>query len=249
MELTQRPEVRQRVVLSPQVYQGLSILSMPIAELEILIDRELLENPVLETDEFDDEPPEQDDPRDAESDAEEQAAWDEWLDQYQDLADSEPVVPRDPEPQDVNTEDFVGGVTTFDDYLLGQLTMVDLEPAVERAARAVIGSLDDDGFFVGDLDEIASVAEVSPEEAALGLAAVQELDPPGVGARDTREALLSQKAFLGIEDPVLRDIITDHLTRKLEDSFHHFMVWKHVLQRPSANHLIKCTPVCTVVDV
>ena len=40
MELSQRPELRQRVTLSPQVYQGLSILAMPIADLQQLIEVE-----------------------------------------------------------------------------------------------------------------------------------------------------------------------------------------------------------------
>ena len=48
MELTQRPELRQKVTLSPQVYQGLTILAMPVVELQSLIETELLENPVLE---------------------------------------------------------------------------------------------------------------------------------------------------------------------------------------------------------
>jgi DNA-directed RNA polymerase specialized sigma54-like protein len=38
MELTQRPELRQKVTLSPQVYQGLNILAMPVADLQLLIE-------------------------------------------------------------------------------------------------------------------------------------------------------------------------------------------------------------------
>ena len=51
MDLTQRPELRQKFTLSPQVYQGLSILAMPVAELQTLIEAEILENPVLEVEE------------------------------------------------------------------------------------------------------------------------------------------------------------------------------------------------------
>ena len=38
MELTQRPELKQKVTLSPQVYQGLNILAMPLADLELLVE-------------------------------------------------------------------------------------------------------------------------------------------------------------------------------------------------------------------
>ena len=215
MELAQSPDVKQKVTLSPQVYQGLTILSMPITELQAIIDKELLENPVLESDEFDEV--EDSEEADSEESAEEQSAddeqdaWDEWLDQYEDLSESEPVVPRDPNVEEVNTEDFVGGVTTFTDYLNDQLSMLEVTDEVERAALAIIGSLDEDGFFVGDLAEIAAIAGVDERTAAEGLLAVQQLDPPGVGARSAQEALLLQVEVLELEDPNLVPIIEAHL--------------------------------------
>ena len=63
MELGQRPELRQKVTLSPQVYQGLNILAMPVAELRVMMETELLENPVLEVEELEEEPAEDQDER------------------------------------------------------------------------------------------------------------------------------------------------------------------------------------------
>jgi RNA polymerase sigma-54 factor len=214
MELGHRPEVRQKVTLSPQVYQGLNILAMPIAELQVMVEAELLENPTLEVEEFEDEPGESENEKEeerSEADSDEERAWDEWLDQYKDLDESEPVVPRDPNEQEVNTEEFVGGVQSFDEYLLSQLAMLDLTPPVRRAAEAVIGSLDDDGFLSASAEEIASIATITPEVAEQGVSVVQQLDPPGVGARSVREALLIQMDYLGIEDPVLKGIIDRHI--------------------------------------
>ncbi len=207
MELSQRPELRQRVNLSPQVYQGLSILAMPIGDLQQLIEIEMLENPVLEVDESESEPVEGEevDERDDER------SWDEWLEMYEDLDSMEPTAPRDPNAETANTEDFVGGVQTFDDYLTEQLALLDLTEQVRRAGRAVIGSLDGDGFFVGSLEEIAILAGVTREEAAEGLWAVQQLDPPGVGARDLVEAMCLQLESLGIEEPLLLRIVQEHL--------------------------------------
>ncbi|MDR3686348.1 MAG: RNA polymerase factor sigma-54 [Coriobacteriia bacterium] len=207
MELSQRPELRQKVTLSPQVYQGLNILAMPIADLQQLIDVEMLENPVLEVDESESEPVEGEevDERDDER------SWDEWLEMYEDLDSMEPTAPRDPNAESANTEDFVGGVQTFDDYLLQQLALLDISENVARAGRAIIGSLDNDGFFTNTLEEMAALAEVSREEADAGLHAVQQLDPPGVGARDLSEALCLQMESLGIVEPLLLRIVRDHL--------------------------------------
>lgn len=209
MELTQRPDLRQKVTLSPQVYQGLAILAMPVVELQQLIDAELLENPTLEVEEYEDEPAEGEDER-TES-GEEERAWDEWLDQYEEIDDIEPTAPRDPNTEEINSEEFVGGVQTFGDYLLDQIGMLDIEDDVDRAARAIVGSLDDDGFFVGDCAEIAAITGVGGQTAEAALRVVQQLDPPGVAARDVREALRIQADYLGLENPLLSAIIDSYL--------------------------------------
>jgi RNA polymerase sigma-54 factor len=209
VELGQRPELRQKVTLSPQVYQGLSILAMPVAELRTLVEAELLENPLLEVEEFEEEPAEAEDDR-ADS-AEEERAWDEWLDQYEELDSADPVVPRDPNAEDVDTNEFVGGVQTFDDYLLEQLGMLDIDDETARAAKAVVGSLDHDGFFCVGLPEIATIAGVTVDVAGRALGVVQQLDPPGVGARSLAEALAIQMDYLGLEEPLLDRIVRDHL--------------------------------------
>ncbi len=210
MELGQRPELRHKVTLSPQVYQGLNILAMPLADLQLMVEAEILENPTLELEEFDEEPAEAEEER-SESESEEEAAWDDWLDQYRELDESEPIVARDPNEKEVNTEEFVGGVQSFDQYLLDQLSMLTVTEPVRRAAVAVIGSLDDDGFLSADLAEVASIAGVSVGDAEQGMRVVQQLDPPGVGARDVPEALRLQMVYLDLDDPVLTTIIDSHM--------------------------------------
>lgn len=209
MELGQRPELRQKVTLSPQVYQGLSILAMPIADLELLVEAEMLENPLLEVDEPESEPAEMEDER-AES-AEEERAWDDWLEMYDELESMDTSAPRDPNAEASNTEEYVGGILSFSDYLIDQVALLDVSDSVGRAARAAIGSLDADGFFEGDCAEIAALAGVTLEDAEQGLAVVQQLDPPGVGARNVIEALMIQAAYLGLEEPLLEELIRSHL--------------------------------------
>ncbi len=209
MDLEQRPELRQKITLSPQVYQGLSILAMPVAELKALLETEMLENPVLEVEEFEEESEEREEERS--DSAEGERAWDDWLDLYDELDSAEHVAPRDPNVEDVNTEEFVSGLQTFDDYLLSQLGMMSLDDDVYRAARAIIGTLDDDGFFVGDCVEVAAVAGVSKDAAEEALRVVQQLDPPGVAARSLSEALKLQLDYLGLEEPLLPQLIDEHL--------------------------------------
>jgi len=208
MDLTQHPELRQKVTLSPQVYQGLSILAMPVAELHTRIENEILENPVLEVEEDDYESVESEERLEA---SEEERAWDEWLDQYEELERMDGPSTREPVADDVNTEEFVGGVVSFTEYLLEQLAMMDIDDDLEVAAKAVIGSLDDDGFFVGTEDEIAAIAGVTFEVAVQALGVVQQLDPPGVGARSVPEALRIQAETVGLDTPLLLATVDGHL--------------------------------------
>ncbi len=209
MELGQRTELRQKVTLSPQVYQGLSILAMPVFELQQLIEQEMLENPVLEVEDSEPEPAEGEDER--REDGEEERAWDEWLDMYEDLDSTDYSGPRDPNEESANTEEFVGGVMSFTDYLAEQLALLDLTAEMRVAALAVIGSLDTDGFFRGDCGEVAAVAGVTTGQAEEALRVVQQLDPPGVGARTLPEALRIQMDYLGVDDPLLEAIVESHL--------------------------------------
>lgn len=208
MDLVQRPELKQKVTLSPQVYQGLNMLAMPVLELQALIEAEILENPVLEVEEDDYEQP---DAEEREATADDERAWDEWLDQYEELEHMDSAAPRDPGAEEINAEEFVGGVTSFTEHLLEQLAMLDLTAQVALAARAIIGSLDEDGFFVGDESEIAAIADVPVDVVPDALAAVQQLDPPGVGARTVTEALRIQAEVVGVDTPLVLGIIDAHL--------------------------------------
>jgi len=224
MDLSQRPDVRQKTTLSPQVYQGLAILAMPVQELQGIVDAELLENPTLEIE----EPGEGQEDFEIEDvrsqDEEEERAWDEWLDQYEDLEGGERIVPRDPDADTGGSEEFVGGVHTFGDYLLEQLAALDIEPQVLRAARTIIGSLDDDGLLAIDLTEVAELAGVTEADARLALDAVQQLDPAGVGGCDTREALRIQAQRLGVDSPLLLSLIESRLEDVATRRYHRIAV-------------------------
>jgi len=66
-------------------------------------------------------------------------------------------------------------------------------------------------FFCVRFDEIAAIASVDVEVAERALAVVQQLDPPGVGARNLAEALKIQLDYLGLEEPLLVKIAESYL--------------------------------------
>lgn len=98
------------------------------------------------------------------------------------------------------------------DHLLEQIALLDLSVRDQLLAEEFVGSIDDDGRLTASLTEIrtglnallasdpmfADIGEgYSVEEVERMLRVVQELDPPGIAARDLQECLLLQLAAQG----------------------------------------------------
>ncbi|MFM7151217.1 MAG: RNA polymerase sigma-54 factor, partial [Gemmataceae bacterium] len=138
-------------------------------------------------------------------------------------------------------QNMVSRPQSLQDYLGDQLGFTDLPGLNQRLLRHLISHVDDNGFLsvpdetdteylkmikdpqykpdrplrrrVPSMAEIAATFEeqVTTEQVEDALAALQKLDPPGVGARDLRECLLLQ---LNPETPhrdLVHRLIIDHL--------------------------------------
>lgn len=108
-------------------------------------------------------------------------------------------------------ETFLSAPVTLADYLEQQLSLVVLPESVRVAADSIIGNLNENGYLISSLEEIASLGRHSPEEVEQALRAVQALDPAGIGARDVQECLLLQLASRNGRGGVAWQIVADHL--------------------------------------
>lgn len=84
------------------------------------------------------------------------------------------------------------------DYLLSQLSQMDLEDDISRAAAYIVGTLDANGYMTRTLQGVADDLlfkegiEMEMDRVAEAFRAVRSLDPPGVGASGLRDCLLIQ---------------------------------------------------------
>ncbi len=120
--------------------------------------------------------------------------------------------------EEADTREYYEPVTVavhdLSDHLKEQIALLDLTPRQELLAEEFIGNIDESGHLAATLDEIrdgvndvllraAEELEVpaatpfTDEEVLAMLRVIQELDPPGVGARDLRECLLLQLEAAG----------------------------------------------------
>lgn len=108
-------------------------------------------------------------------------------------------------------EQFLTHKPSLSDHLEWQLSMLDVTNAINEAAIAIIGDLDEDGRLNASLQDIAVLADCSLETAEKARQAVMRMDPVGCGAFDVRESLLVQLEVEGMADSLAARLVKDHL--------------------------------------
>ncbi len=223
--LNQQMRMEQR--LTPQMIQSMAILQKPIADLEAFIESELESNAALERveptqpdAESAGQAPAEGPDRRSDSDAGDFARLDRWTRDYgSDFSDVPPsrarhlarVAGRDAKMGAMaNT---AGREMALHEYLLEQWSFAEVDAEVQRAGVAIIDHLDPDGYLRVRMETIGdSVRPAIPvEKLEQALVEVQQLDPPGIGARDLLECLLLQLAELPGDNRLERILIKNHL--------------------------------------
>lgn len=214
---------KQSLIMTPRLQQALKLLQVPTLELQQILKQEMLQNPLLEEvdDVLDQEDIEregsadEENNKEAEDPAEEEAV--DWSEFLQDGLDRTYV------PASEQGIEFLEKVpvttTSLAENLLEQLHFLSLPEESVRIAEFLIGSIDDRGWLVTPLEEVASMLGVPLETVEKVLAVVQALEPAGIGARDLRECLLIQLEARGDRDSLSWKLIHDHFDHLVNRRF------------------------------
>jgi len=214
---TQRPELK----LSPQQIQLMKLLQLPLMDLEQRIKEEMEINPALEDsrehDDYDDNEPTVDNADDGENDDYNDENVDFNKDDEFDINDYLPEEDLDDYSYKLQANNYSGdddiyeapvvNEETFQDYLNQQLAYHDLTDKQLLIGEYIIGNLDDNGYLSRPIPNIVDDllftmnVETTEKEVEHVLHIVQQLDPPGIAARDLQECLLIQLQRLQEESP------------------------------------------------
>jgi RNA polymerase sigma-54 factor len=232
--LSQNISVKQEMKINPRLYQAMDLLYMPLLDLQQHLKQELLNNPFLDMVEPEEEEEENGEETETEEQPEQQEAtvdnkdkeeidWEEiLLDGFDAGGRREEHEEREYyEPVTVDTRDL-------NDHLVDQISLLELTPRQQFLADEFVGDIAEDGYLQVSLeelvksvnDEIARAAEAAGrddddlplytlEEAEEMLVIIQNLDPPGVGARNLRECLMLQLKEAGLEQSVPYRLVRD----------------------------------------
>ncbi len=99
--------------------------------------------------------------------------------------------------------------TSLGDHLRRQVDMAGLPQKRALLAQLMIGDLDPDGYLRVPLEEIAGRCGAALADVESALAAIQDCEPTGVGARDLPECLALQLRELGRYDPAMEALLAN----------------------------------------
>jgi len=134
-----------------------------------------------------------------------------WED-YANNFDSDFSFARETPPADAPSQfDFISSKPGLISHLQWQLTHLDLNEEEVDIAFFILGNLENHGFLEIDCPDICRYAGVTEETAEQMLRLVQNLDPPGIAARNIRESLLLQLERKELEGSLAYTIVSDHM--------------------------------------
>jgi RNA polymerase sigma-54 factor len=198
--LNQRLQQKLLQKLSPQQILLMKLLQIPSVALEQRIKQEVEENPALDASEGVDDEAETEEYPDTEEQENDTDSDEFDISDY--LSDDETpdykLYANNSSPDDEQKSIPYASGNTFHELLSTQLGLRALDDRSHQIAEYIIGNIDESGYLERSLDAMVDDlafsmgVESDKKELEKLLSEIQDLDPPGVGARDLKECLLLQ---------------------------------------------------------
>lgn len=235
MVLKLRLEQRQvqKLILAPALQQAIKLLPLTNLELIEIIDTELSQNPMLESEEESMEKAPDKESEEREKDrtetekerelAQEKVESEESLESKGDAEDSEfesyfheyfddgfrPVFFEKKEAPSL--ENVVSERTSLWDHLSWQANLTFFNAKDKEIAQYIIGNINEDGYLTSSVEEIAKDLNVPEKKVNEIREKIKEFDPVSIGSLTLQEALLTQMDYFQVKDEITRSIVNEHL--------------------------------------
>ncbi|MFP3983557.1 MAG: RNA polymerase factor sigma-54 [Desulfurivibrionaceae bacterium] len=227
LELKQDIKLTQQLVMTPQLQQAIKLLQLSRLELVDTVQQEIEQNPVLEEAAQEQETGQPREEGEVGAEQEEGAGseqtdvinleknyvseinWADYVNEYEGGGTYNRQ--RETGGEEASRLDIVSKKPNLSSHLHWQLCHADITEHELEAGLFILGNLDNKGFLKVDEEEICEAVGCDQDTARKMIGVIQEMDPPGVGARDVRESLLLQLKRLNLEDSLPYRIVRDHL--------------------------------------
>lgn len=201
----QRPVMRQeqRLKMTPQLYQAIRIMSLPLQELKTSIQEELEKNPALEVVE---------DNSTMSLDDVETKGQEESYEYFDDSSDIGYIRSQSDSQEDTKRKFLEGAISqpeTLHEHLMWQLRLQPLGKREFEIGEVLINNLDDNGFHIEPPEAFVSEGELQMLQQVIEM--VQIFDPVGVCTKNYRESLLVQIENHPYALPHAYELASEHL--------------------------------------
>ncbi len=203
----QKHQLKQKLSIDPRVVMQGKLLELNQAELDAAVDAEMLENPALIR--LDDPEPITQEEVLKKIAPQELAPSGDWHEGKRSLPSDDPT----------SWVELASSQTTLCEHLMASL-LPRLPEELRRAGQWAIHSLDERGYLDISVEELAYESGCSLEEAAAVILALQECEPPGIGASTLRECLMLQLKG--------NDSVTQMAKQILEEGWEEFIAGRHL---------------------
>jgi len=231
MALETKLQLKQmhKLVMTTELRDAIKLLTLSRLELQELVQQKLLENPFLEEANGEgQEEPEEENLLENKIQREEQSLKSE---KYEDQIDfkklarevnleefSQPYIDNfetnlnsDYQEEPPQLENILASKITLADHLMSQLKLVCSSKEEFEVGCFLIGNLDENGYLATPLNELIKQHNIDPSLAYKAHKLLKNLEPEGIGSQNLQECLLTQIEQKGIKNPLLIEIVTNHL--------------------------------------
>jgi RNA polymerase sigma-54 factor len=221
----------QKLILAPALQQAIKLLPLTNLELIEIIDTELSQNPMLEIEEETAEKKTEEDAEgtereerekrldeergepeeDAFNDSQEREEYQEIEAYFQQYFDEGFRYLSSEKKESVPLENIISKSPSLWDHLEWQANLTFFDDKDKEIAENIIGNINEDGYLVASIEEIAMSLNTSEDEVNRIREKIKRFDPVGVGSLSVQEALLTQMDYFEIGDEITRKIVTQCL--------------------------------------
>ena len=191
----------QKLIMTQQMQLSIKLLQMSTYDLREYIEKEFSENPVLEAQYEDIKEVSKEQDRLEYKELVKYLESDNYGSQSYGEYDEEGISPFT----------FISKPESLTDYLEGQILELPIDEYMRSVCSYMVECLDQKGYLDIKKEELMNELDCSEETFNRALIVIQNLEPAGIGARDLKECLEIQLERKGENDPIVKEIIDNHL--------------------------------------
>jgi RNA polymerase sigma-54 factor len=184
----------QKLIMTQELQLAVKILQLTSYELNEYIEEQLIENPMLESEEKDRE------------------------DEYQRFQNLVSYADNDKdfyydnsEDEDVSPINYVSQTKSLWDHLREQLSFIPISLKYKEVGEYIIDNVDEHGYLTVDRESISQKYKITVDEVENIINLIQGFEPAGICARNIHECLLIQVKSKGLHDEIIQNIINNML--------------------------------------